>query len=344
MVKESFLFCLALCFIIGLNSCNPSRKVPSEVLAAEKLIIDEEVAVDANFPDPTLINGHDGYYYAYATNTEIDGKTIHIQVARSHDLSDWEVVGDALPQRPSWADKDFWAPHVLYDSTNRTYYLYYSGESIDKNIGKCMGVATSKDPEGPFEDMGKPLLCGETFVEIDPMAFDDPATGKKLLYWGSGHEAIKVQELDDSRMDFKPESKPIELIDVIGDDHPDNYQKLVEGVWVHFHEGNYFLFYSGDNCCGNSAHYAVMVARSDKATGPFETLAEATGSKNSVILEKNGKWLAPGHNSIIVDDRGQEWIAYHAIDTVHKEKGRVMRLDKVNWVNGWPRVLVQEKP
>ncbi len=25
----------------------------------------------------------------------------------------------------------------------------------------------------------------------------------------------------------------------------------------------------GDNCCGEGAHYAVMVARAKKATGPF---------------------------------------------------------------------------
>ena len=44
----------------------------------------------------------------------------------------------------------------------------------------------------------------------------------------------------------------------------------------------YYLFYSGDNCCGPKAHYAVMVARSRSATGPFETLATATGAPNSV--------------------------------------------------------------
>ena len=44
------------------------------------------------------------------------------------------------------------------------------------------------------------------------MAFHDPATGKRLLYWGSGFQPIKVQELSADRMSFAPGSKPIDLI------------------------------------------------------------------------------------------------------------------------------------
>src|SRR5690606_20689411 len=191
----------------------------------------DQPAIDANFPDPTLILGHDGYYYVYATNTEKDGQLIHIQVAKSKDLKEWQTLEDALPDPPVWADRDFWAPHVLYDSLLQTYFLYYSGESVDPALGKCMGVATSKNPQGPFVDKGEPLLCGETFVEIDPMAFDDPVSGRKYLYWGSGHQPIKVQELSEDRLGFKQGSEALAILDTIGNDDPDNYQKLVEGPW-----------------------------------------------------------------------------------------------------------------
>lgn len=346
MQKFSCYFLLVLYFGQGLFSCTPKAteqsNAPVSRISNSASQVQVNPVIDSNFPDPTIIKAYDGYYYVYATNTELKGQVIHIQVARSKYLVDWEMAGDALPDKPTWADMDFWAPHVLYDSIAQTYYLYYSGESKDGSIGKCLGVATSKSPEGPFTDIGKPLLCGEGFVEIDPMAFDDPVTGGKFLYWGSGHGAIKVQELADNRLDFKSGSKPIEIMDIIEDDHPDNYQKLVEGAWVVYHNGYYFLFYSGDNCCGEKAHYAVMVGRSKKATGPFETLAEATGANNSVILEGNGKWVATGHNSVIVDSSGQEWIAYHAIDSTDKEKGRVMLMDKIIWTNGWPQILTQE--
>ena len=54
--------------------------------------------------------------------------------------------------------------------------------------------------------MGMPLLLGAGFEYIDPMAFDDPATGKRLLYWGSGFQPIKVQELSEDRLSFARET------------------------------------------------------------------------------------------------------------------------------------------
>jgi arabinan endo-1,5-alpha-L-arabinosidase len=334
-------FCITLFTILSLTACQQENKEEEATGSLEQDTTSNgytNPVLNKNFPDPTVIKAHDGYYYVYGTNTSINGRTVNMQVAKSGDLVNWEHVGDALPNRPTWADRDFWAPHVLYDSANQTYYLYYSGESTSDAIGKCLGVATSKSPTGPFTDKGQPLLCGESFVNIDPMAYDDPATGKKLLYWGSGHEAIKVRELADDRKSFKEGSTTIELVQTIADESPDNYQRLVEGAWIVYRDGYYYMFYSGDNCCGDQAHYAVMVARAEQATGPFETMAEATGSGNSVILERNRRWIAPGHNSIITDDAGQDWMAYHAIDSINRDKGRVMLIDKVNYEDGWPQI------
>lgn len=340
--------CSRLCFLFLLSfgvACQPGEQVISAPEAGANAV-KETVAANsytnpvyaADFADPTVIKATDGYYYVYGTNTEVKGQTVNIQVARSKDLVIWEHVGDALPEKPAWADRDFWAPHVLYDATNQTYYLYYSGESESETEGKCLGVATSKSPAGPFVDKGEPLLCGKSFESIDPMAFDDPATGKKLLYWGSAHLPIKVQELTADRLGFKPGTRPTEVVQAIHNNDPANYQNLIEGAWVRLKDGYYYLFYSGDNCCGDKAHYAVMVARSRNATGPFETLAEATGKENSVILERNDQWIAPGHNSIVTDDAGQDWIVYHAIDANKQNEGRVMLMDRIVYREGWPRI------
>jgi arabinan endo-1,5-alpha-L-arabinosidase len=82
-----------------------------------------------------------------------------------------------------------------------------------------------------------------------------------------------------------------------------------------------------------------MVARSRRATGPFETLGRP-------ILEARGRWLAPGHNSVITDDRGRDWIVYHAVDTNRPRTlpgdeintRRIMLIDRIVWKNGWPVV------
>lgn len=302
--------------------------------------------LDADFPDPTVIRAADGFYYAYATQGEHGGKWVNIQVARSPDLVRWTHIGDALPAKPSWASatQDFWAPHVT--EHGQRYYLYYSAKPDaalkDDKKGLCLAVATASSPAGPFVDMGRPLKCGESFVNIDPMVFDDPATGKRLYYWGSGFQPIRVQELGADGVSFAPGSKPVDL--VWPNPKKDAFPVLVEGPWVIKRGDFYYMFYSGDNCCGPKANYAVMVARSKSATGPFQTLEQANGTPHSIILQKGGHWFAPGHNSIVTDAAGQDWIVYHAVDTRRprakpadeSNTRRVMLIDRIVWRDGWP--------
>ena len=306
--------------------------------------------LDADFPDPTVVRASDGAYYAYATQGERDGASVNIQVARSRDLVAWEHLGDALPTKPAWAGatQDFWAPHV--SEHDGTFYLYYSAKPDaalrDTTRGLCLAVATSRSPAGPFTDVGAPLQCGPGFVNIDPMAFDDPRTGRRLLYWGSGFGPIKVQELAADRVSFLPGSRPTDLVHPVPAADSTDYRRLVEGAWVTYQAPYYYLFFSGDNCCGPRAHYAVMVARARSATGPFETLAEATGATSSVILARDARWVAPGHNSIVDDARGDAWIVYHAVDarrpradtTAELNTRRVMLIDRLVFRDGWPRV------
>lgn len=309
---------------------------------------------DHDFPDPTVIRTPVGDFYAYGTQGGFIEQTPQgpkeqralIQVARSKDGIHWQWVGDALPEKPQWASHNFWAPHVSYDALRKRYILYYAAKSRAADTGMCIGVAISPRPEGPFRDLGKPLLCGKEFETIDPMAFDDPATGKHYLYWGSDFKPIKVRELSEDRLSFAPGSKE-QVALYPGKDG--DYDKLIEGPWVIYHAGKYFLFYSGNNCCGVNAHYAVMVARADRPEGPFIRYSEAHGTHSSVILQANKIWMAPGHNSAVSDASGQLWMYYHAIsrhsyDSAYAQNpkfgfiSRVMLRDRIRFKNGWPVV------
>lgn len=286
--------------------------------------------LERDFPDPAVLRDPDGWFYAYASQGHSAGTVWNVQVARSRDLVRWEHLGDALPQKPLWAatKQDFWAPHVIRDAAKRRYVMYYSAEP-DRVKGKCLAVAIADAPAGPFADAGAPLLCGDGIEHIDPMAFDDPKTGKRLLYWGSGRKPIRVQELAEDRLAFLPGSAPRELL------FPDAqapYRSLIEGAWLHLRDGTYFLFYSGDRCCSQEPRYAVMVARADSALGPFEERPEP-------ILEASGAWLAPGHNSIATDDAGTDWLLYHAIRAA---PARLMLLDRIEYRDGWPRVAADQ--
>lgn len=299
--------------------------------------------LDEDFPDPAVLRAADGFYYAYATQTtRADGTTINLQVARSRDLLSWQHLGDALPVKPAWASRtqDFWAPDVV--EHRGRYFLYYSARPdaalADESRGLCLAVATAERPEGPFTDSGRPLLCGPGFENIDPMAFDDPRTGRRLLYWGSGFGPIKVSDLAEDRISFAAESEPVALVEVDRTDDPANYRRLVEGAWVIWREPYYYLFFSGDNCCGPNIHYAAMVARSRSATGPFEILP-------GTILARTDRWIGPGHNSVVRDAAGTDWIVYHAVDAGRPRTRpqddvntrRVMLIDRLVWENGWPR-------
>jgi arabinan endo-1,5-alpha-L-arabinosidase len=155
-----------------------------------------------------------------------------------------------------------------------------------------------------------------------------------------------VQELAPDRIAFAPGSSPIDLVPVVRNEDPANYQRLVEGVWVIRRGAYHYLFYSGDNCCGPNAHYAAMVARSRNATGPFEILSSTPGGTGIPILARRGTWVAPGHNSVIEDDDGNHWLLYHAVDSRRPRSKasddinsrRVMLLDRIVWRDDWPRI------
>ena len=302
---------------------------------------------DMAAPDPTVIRSSNGKYYMYTTNgNDPERKMCNIQVLESKDLVHWKHLGDALPEKPTWASntQNFWAPHVI--EANGKYYLYFSGEpdneyKTGKDLGLCLAVAISDKPQGPFKESGKPMISGDGFINIDPMVFKDPLSNKYYMYWGSGFEPLKVRELDESLTSFKEDSPTVELVKPF----QSSYQFLVEGSWVLYNDGFYYLFYSGDNCCGERAHYAVMVARSDSPLGPFEVLKKEKEG-DCPILEYDDKWLAPGHNSVVEDGEGKYWIVYHAIDrndrwndpkTQTGDK-RVVLIDELTFNDGWPVV------
>lgn len=294
-----------------------------------------------DFPDPAVLEGPDGAYYTYATETVVNGQFYNIQVARSSDLVNWSWEGDAFPEGVTWAEigRSYWAPHVVYEERQSRYLMFYSAHH-DQRDEKCLSVAVADDPLGPFSDEDEPLRCEEGFSAIDPIVFEDPESDSTYLYWGSHGEPIRVQPLADEWTDFVPGTRPRPVL------HPDPeepYGSLIEGAWVTYRDGRYYLFFSGDNCCGEQAHYAVMVARAEHPTGPFETLGEVRGTGRSTLLTANETWRAPGHNSVVRDAAGTDWMLYHAIDRDHPTQPngwdrRVMLMDPLVYENGWPRI------
>ncbi len=300
-----------------------------------------KLAIESDFADPSIIKAADGYYYAYGSQYLGLDSTINIQVARSSDLATWEHLGDALPAKASWArtTQDYWAPHVVY--LDGLYYLYYCA-TLDSGVGSGIGVAVAPIPTGPFVDCGAPLVYGEGFEHIDPMFFHDPVSQKNYLYWGSFWKPIHCRELAYNYLTFKEGS---ETFDVRFPSKTTKYENLIEGAYMVYRDGYYYLFYTGDQYEYYDG-YAVLVARSQNPTGPFIGIGEELGLEDNAILKFNERWGAPGQNCVFTDDYGKDWIAYHAFDRLNARiQGtgyikRSMLLSSIDWVDGWPVVVV----
>lgn len=109
-------------------------------------------------------------------------------------------------------------------------------------------------------------------------------------------------------------------------------RELVEAAWMHERDGQYYMFYSDGkwDAKGGADDYALKVARGPSPIGPFEKLA-------TPILEQGNGYSGTGHNSIVTDDAGKDWLLYHAWGA-DPSKGRMLMLDPIEWNDGWPVV------
>jgi arabinan endo-1,5-alpha-L-arabinosidase len=284
-----------------------------------------------DFPDPNLIEAGDGYFYAYSTQVswkkEGFGSSYIIPILRSTDLMRWDTVGAALEKKPDWkSEGGIWAPDAAYYKGR--YFLYYSFSTWgDPDPG--IGVATAQKPEGPFADHGKLFLSKEIGVPNSIDAFSFVERRKPYLVWGSFHGIYGVKLSKDGTK-IKGEKFPLA-------------GTAYEGSLIYKRDGWYYYFGSVGTCCeGAKSTYQVKVGRSKKFKGPYldkdgKPLLQNGGT---LLLQKNEGaegFIGPGHNGdLVTDKKGQTWMVYHAFDKQNPAKGRVMLLDKIDWVDGWP--------
>ena len=307
------------------------------------------------FADPSVIRAKDGYWYAYGTTDPLregEGTRHIIPTARSSDLVNWTYVGDAFSEStlPGWAAPDaaLWAPDIRY--LDGTYYLYYVVTQTTVTPGpndNAIGVATAPTPTGPWTDSGDPVVDPRPGASgnpddfkwtFDPSEFTD-RDGTRYLYYGSYYGGIFVTELSADGTEAVGEPTMVAI---------DN---RYEGAYVVRHGRWYYLFASEANCCaGPTTGYSVFAGRSESPRGPFvdrdgiPLVASRVGG--TIVVTPNGNtWVGTGHNAVVTDLAGQDWLLYHAIDRrdpyLDEPFGinqRPMLLDRLDWVDGWPTV------
>lgn len=282
--------------------------------------------VELSLPDPTVIKANDGYFYLYATED-----IAYTPIFQSKDLVNWKQIGACFTEetRPSWEPKGgVWAPDINY--INEQYVLYYS-MSVWNGIQTCgIGVAVSDSPKGPFTDKGPLFRSNAIGVtnSIDQFYIED--NGRKYLVWGSFY-GIYCIELEDDGLSLKEGAEKVQIAGT-----------ATEGSYIHKRGKYYYLFGSAGTCCeGANSTYHVVVGRSENLFGPYLNKNGESMMENhyEMVVQGNSTFAGTGHNAeIMSDDEGNDWILYHSYLKSKPEKGRVLLLDRIQWVSDWPIV------
>jgi len=275
--------------------------------------------IDADFPDPHVINV-DGTYYAYATT----GGGKNLQASMSEDLVEWEMLVDPLPELASWSGltplfsdaphKATWAPAAA--QMDDRFILYYTTPALemerpDGRPSQCIGVAVADDPTGPFVDESEaPIVCqADLGGSIDSTYFLDEDGSQYLVWKNDGNcfgieTRFYIQELSPNGLELLGEPTDMGVAnDTMWE------RNVIEAPTLIARDGTYYLFFSGNDFA--SAAYAVGYATAEDVLGPYEDAEE-----NPIVATERPAG-GPGHQSVVEDEGGDLWMTYHAWDVSH---------------------------
>ena len=291
---------------------------------AKKIELGKNPVLPEFHADPeVLYSQKTGCYYIYSTTDGARGwGGYYFTVFSSKDLKHWchkGIMLDLATDQVPWAVGNAWAPcieEVKQVDGSYKYYFYYSGHDKERNR-KSIGVAIADDPEGPFKDLGFPIVTelpegqrGGQQIDVD--VFRDPVSGKPYLYWGNGYMA--GAEMENNMLTVKQET--VTLMTPKGGTLQDYAYR--EAPYVFYRKGLYYFLWSVDDT--GSPNYHVAYGTSKSPLGPIEV------AKDPVILiqDPQNEIYGTAHNSVLQIPGKDEWyIVYHRINKnyMHPDMG-----------------------
>ncbi|MFO7369771.1 MAG: glycoside hydrolase family 43 protein [Bacteroidales bacterium] len=283
---------------------------PSAHVFEGKIYIYPSHDIDAGLPEDDF-GGHFGMedYHVLSMDSPSDGKVTDHGVALH--------VKDV-----PWAERQMWAPDAAYK--NGTYYFYFPAKCKDGAFR--IGVATSKNPAGPF--IAQPEAIKDSF-SIDPCTFIDD-DGKAYMYFGGiwggqlqrwqtgkfienvktqrDHEptgdqpalCAKVARMTNDMLEFDEKPRDVVILDENGKplQAGDYDRRFFEAAWTFKRNGKYYFTYStGDT------HY-IRYAIGDNPYGPFKHMGVILNpvigwTSHHSVVEFKGKWYLYYHDSTL---------------------------------------------
>lgn len=293
-----------------------------------------------NAHDPTVVRDTDGSWFMFSTDAAAGAGSVAagVHVRRSSDLVTWTFVGTALAGVPGpafeWSQAPgLWAPEVVRwpapgaadaasadagvdaSAADVRWHMYYSASTFGSNTS-AIGLAVASSLAGPWEDHG--IVVGTRAGTDSQNAIDAAVTvdrsGTPWLTYGSFFSGIYTLPLDAAT--GLPQT-PGDLGTLIAR-RPVPVDRAIEGAFIVYRreEDRYVLFCSYDSLFDS---YNVRVAVADEITGPYTDLlgraltdlGSGSGSTAPALIGtkvlgshrfgSDTGWLAPGHNSILIE-------------------------------------------
>lgn len=248
--------------------------------------------------DPSGIVVEDGRIFVFPTNDKkdwADQKEWHCW--STSDLVHWVDHGVIFNTEMSgWGVDNAWAPDITFK--NGTYYFYYYFQN--GGIGPGVGVATSKNPEGPFKEaLGHKLINGH-----DPAVFTDD-DGKSYLYYQNN-----VFQLNEDMISVKSTTPKKLNIGTVPSKFEATYVFKRNGVYYYTFALNFnnLVYYTGSS-----------------PEGPFtyrgEIMAPYGGNNHHSIIKYKDKWIIFYHEwasgSTVSNRRVRaEWLEFNEDGTI----------------------------
>ncbi|MGP4097046.1 glycoside hydrolase family 43 protein [Nonomuraea sp. KM90] len=275
-------------------------------------------------PDPSILRVGDDYYLATSTFEWYPGVRVH----HSRDLVNWRPLGGILGERrlldlSGVPDSGgVWAPDLTY--ANGLFHLVYSVMDTYAHGYKDVAnyLTTAPAIEGPWSDPVR--LPGRGF---DASLFHDEDGTTHLLYMvfdsrpGRGFAGIELRPLAGG-------GEPRLILD---------NRSITEGPHVYRVGGWYYLMVAEG---GTGYEHRVSVLRSRSLEGPYED--DPAGPMLTAAHDPGLELQKAGHGCLVRTQDG-EWYLAHLAARPYTPRGRCVlgresAIQRVEWVDGWPRV------
>ncbi len=271
--------------------------------------------INADYSDPDVCVGASGedFYLTASSFSHVPG----LPILHSKDLVNWQIVNHAIKALPPYDrynvpqhGNGVWAPSIRYNQNNQLYYIYWG----DPDLG--VFVTTAKDPEGTWTEP-KCIISGKGMIDTCPL-WDEDGRCYLVNGWANSrcqfNSVLTVREMTPDGM--QAISDPVIVFDGNGTN-----DRTSEGPKFYKRDGWYWIM----NPAGGVPIGHQLAMRSRSPFGPYESKTVLAQGDTNINGPHQGGWV---HLK-----SGEDWFLHFQDKEAY---GRVVWLEPVKWVDGWP--------